>query len=281
MLQIPSILLFSLFLILTLAAIHDSPHLSGLPRNSLIYWCCGRLILPCHQINQYDCTNQLNDFSPQQPVFFDDSTNFYNSLSETLIPHSSLHGYLELDQAYPSTWLEVQANLPLPTLPDNWFLDTLGNLDTIPALPKSDPSPLPTNASRSSNSSSPQTYTCTICHDFIAKRLCDFNKHMKKHIRPVQCRAQCGDLFETKFLEKRHFNSIHAGNDAKVVWHCPHTHCKHSQDAGGTGFTRKDSRDRHIRKMHELKHKSRQPRHIEKNKVIRDPRREVSQQILD
>jgi hypothetical protein len=79
------------------------------------------------------------------------------------------------------------------------------------------------------------------------------SKHMDKHERPYKCPAPgCeklqGFTYSGGLLRhQREVHKMHGGT--KEALFCPYANCKR---ATGTGFTRKENRDEHVRRVHRL-----------------------------
>jgi hypothetical protein len=85
------------------------------------------------------------------------------------------------------------------------------------------------------------------------RRRCEWNKHMDKHERPYKCtESGCEKLqgFTYSGGLLRHQREVHKKNGtAKATLFCPEPNCnRHS----GTGFTRKENLNEHIRRRHVL-----------------------------
>jgi len=76
------------------------------------------------------------------------------------------------------------------------------------------------------------------------------SKHHKKHSGPVKCTVgRCGQVFQFRRDLDRHHRAIHREMvEELTLLYCPYQGCKFS--IGGTGSSRKDNLDRHIRTQH-------------------------------
>jgi len=89
------------------------------------------------------------------------------------------------------------------------------------------------------------------CAGLTFDRRCEWSKHMDKHERPYKCEAAgCeklqGFTYSGGLLRhQREVHKMHGGT--KDPLYCPFATCKRSQ---GTGFTRKENRDEHVRRVH-------------------------------
>jgi hypothetical protein len=89
------------------------------------------------------------------------------------------------------------------------------------------------------------------CAGLTFDRKCEWSKHMDKHERPYKCEAPgCeklqGFTYSGGLLRhQREVHKMHGGT--KEALYCPFPNCKRSS---GSGFTRKENRDEHIRRVH-------------------------------
>ncbi|KAI9708284.1 MAG: hypothetical protein M1828_003006 [Chrysothrix sp. TS-e1954] len=95
--------------------------------------------------------------------------------------------------------------------------------------------------------------TCIVpgCVGRIFERKCEWTKHMDKHERPYRCiEPGCEKLrgFTYSGGLLRHQREVHKKHGGpKELLMCPVPYCKRNT---GTGFTRKENRDEHIRRVH-------------------------------
>ncbi|KAF2665194.1 hypothetical protein BT63DRAFT_443459 [Microthyrium microscopicum] len=89
------------------------------------------------------------------------------------------------------------------------------------------------------------------CAGLTFDRKCEWSKHMDKHERPYKCAEPgCeklqGFTYSGGLLRhQREVHKMHGGT--KEPLYCPFPNCKRNQ---GQGFTRKENRDEHIRRVH-------------------------------
>lgn len=89
------------------------------------------------------------------------------------------------------------------------------------------------------------------CPEYTFERKCEWSKHMDKHERPYKCEELgCEKLLGFTYSggllrHQREVHKMHGGT--KEPLYCPFPNCKRNQ---GTGFTRKENRDEHIRRVH-------------------------------
>jgi hypothetical protein len=98
------------------------------------------------------------------------------------------------------------------------------------------------------NSSSSKFFTCSICSSQVS-RICDLNKHMKRHKRPYGCTyPKCNKRFGAKSDWKRHENSQHYQLEA---FRCAHT-LLDTQEGCGKYFCRPEAFKEHLATEHGL-----------------------------
>jgi len=91
-------------------------------------------------------------------------------------------------------------------------------------------------------------FECGECSATFSK-LCDYNKHMKKHYPPFQC-DDCDKAFRYRKDLRRHCNSKHPETvDVLKVSFCRVYGCKYSTERSN-GSSRSDNLRRHIQTQH-------------------------------
>jgi hypothetical protein len=106
---------------------------------------------------------------------------------------------------------------------------------------------------RLSGSANGGRLTCYVAHASSAFVLIDSmaRKHMDRHNRPYKCDTEGCKVkqgFTNSFSLTRHQREVHQASIAKRVF-CPVLNCRRS---AGSGFTRKQNRDEHVRRLHIL-----------------------------
>lgn len=85
------------------------------------------------------------------------------------------------------------------------------------------------------------------------RRRCEWNKHMDKHERPYKCNEPGCDKIQGFTYSGgllRHQREVHKKNaTAREPLFCPETNCNRSS---GTGFTRKENLNEHMRRRHNV-----------------------------
>lgn len=114
------------------------------------------------------------------------------------------------------------------------------------------------NLSPPSGTSSPspkQLSSSVKCHWATCNRICsskaDLNHHYKNHTRPYHCR-HCPTAHATVTHLKRHINTRHSRSEE---YFCIISSCPRSNTGDGAPllpFLRKDTCDRHMRKIHKI-----------------------------
>jgi len=93
---------------------------------------------------------------------------------------------------------------------------------------------------------------CGECEQTFAKEHL-LNKHLKKHFPPFQCLHEgCSRFFQYRKDLRRHCEAKHPESvaDAALLY-CPYEGCKFSFQ-GGTGVSRRDNLNRHVRTQHRV-----------------------------